>query len=92
MRVKWRKFPPESNEINAFTTNPTQTHEEQATKEIGRELKKVKAFLLQRLVKRCRRLRGGGKKGGGEEESRWVCMDARSTVVVVGRIDRKSVV
>lgn len=53
----------------------------QATKEIGRELKKVKAFLLQRLVKRCRKLRGQGQGqgGGGSKEkaegddgSRWV--------------------
>lgn len=38
---------------------------QQATKEIGRELKRVKAFLLQRLVKRCRKLRGQGNKGKG---------------------------
>jgi hypothetical protein len=60
----------------------THTHA-QATKEIGRELKKVKAFLLQRLVKRCRRLRGGGSNKGtqggnskGPEEGRWVSVRA----------------
>lgn len=48
----------------------------QATKEIGRELKRVKAFMLQRLVKRCRKLRGGNDKApkgkGAGNESRWV--------------------
>jgi hypothetical protein len=33
--------------------------------QIHRELKKIKAFLLQRLVKKCRKLREGGGGGGG---------------------------
>ena len=35
----------------------------QVVVQVGRELKKVKAFLLQRLVKKCRKLRE--KEGGG---------------------------
>lgn len=42
----------------------------QATKELGRELKKVKAFLLQRLVKKCRKLKEkqAAKEGRNEKE------------------------
>ena len=60
----------------------------QAAKEIGRELKKVKAFLLQKLVKRCRKLRqkkaGGGssRSGGGKEEEEGRCAGLSSLSVV----------
>lgn len=44
----------------------------QASKLISRETKKIRGFILQRLVKRCRKLRGEKEGGEGEEGAQGV--------------------